>query len=249
MAADNPIAVLASGFGGLAVCDAIQRSLPKEDVVLVADHAYAPYAAKRAGFVAQRVSALTREVSTEWEPKAVVLASAQACADALDVVRAQLAGVPVIGIDGIVGQASARSARGRVALVTGADCLRGAQLARALKRERGGGMVTWVAVEGLREAVESRADARAQVEAALAPAIEAGVDAVALGCPHASVVGSRLKAFVGEGVVVVDSSALAAERVRRILMRAGLTARRRRSGRRILVSTNPALGQAGLARS
>ena len=248
MAADDPIAVLASGFGGLAVCDAIQRALPKEDVVLLADHAYAPYAAKRAAFVVQRVSALAQDVSSEWTPKAVVLASAQACADALDALRAQLAPIPVVGIEGIVGQATARSARGRVALVTGAGCLRGAQLARALKRERGGGLVTWVAVDGLREAVESRADARAQMQAALAPVLEAGVDAIALGCPHASVVGVQIKVLAGEGVAVVDSSALAAERIRRVLMRSGMAARRRRPGRRVLVSSNPALGQAGLGR-
>jgi glutamate racemase len=248
VAADDPIAVLASGFGGLAVCDAIQRALPKEDVVLLADHAYAPYAPKRAAFVVQRVSDLARDMSAEWTPKAVVLASAQACADGLDRLCAQLAPVPLVGIDGIVGQATARSARGRVALVTGAGCLRGAQLARSLKRERGGGLVTWVAVDGLREAVESRADHRAAVEAALAPLLEAGVDAIALGCPHASSVGAQVKAFAGEQVAVVDSSLLAAERIRRLLMRSGMTARRRRPGRRILISSNPALGQAGLAR-
>ncbi|MDX6533046.1 MAG: glutamate racemase [Gaiellales bacterium] len=249
MAADDPIAVLASGFGGLAVCDAIQRALPKEDVVLLADHAYAPYATKRAAFVVQRVSALAGDISAEWTPKAIVLASAQGCADGLDRLRAQMAPVPVIGIDGIVGQATARSPRGRVALVTGAGCLRGAQLARVLKRERAGGLVTWVAVDGLREAVESRTDARAQVQAALTPVLQAGVDAIALGCPHASAVGIQVKAFVGESVAVVDSSALAAERVRLLLMRSGMAARRRRPGRRILVSSNPALGQAGLARS
>ena len=46
---------------------------------------------------------------------------------------------------------------------------------------------------------------------------------------------------------MVDSAALAAERVRRLLMRGGLTTARRRPGRRELVSTDPAAGQAGLA--
>lgn len=248
MAADDPIAVLASGFGGLAVCDAIQRVLPKEDVVLMADHAYAPYAPKRAAFVTHRVTALARDVISEWTPKMVVLGSAQGCADALDSLRTSLAPIPVVGIDGIAGQAAARSRRGAVALVTGAGCMRGAQLARSLKRERGGGLVTWIAIEGLREAVETRRDGVGMIADALGPALEAGVDAVALGCPHASAVGPAIKAFAGEAVPVVDSSALAAERVRRLLMRGGLTARRRRPGRRVLISSNPALGQSGLAR-
>jgi glutamate racemase len=36
---DSPIVVIASGFGGVAVCDAIVRLLPKEETVLLADHA------------------------------------------------------------------------------------------------------------------------------------------------------------------------------------------------------------------
>ena len=223
---DSPIVVIASGFGGVAVCDAIVRLLPKEDTVLLADHAYAPYARR---------------------PKLVVLASAQGCADALEPIRAGLAPVLVVGIDGIVPQAAARSASGRIALMTGASCLRGGQLARSLKRERGGGRVSWSAVPGLRELVESGRDAGPAVAAEVAMLRAAGVDAIALGCPHASAVAAQVKLAAGEQVAVVDSAALAAERVRRLLMRGGLTTARRRGGRRELISTDPAAGQAGLA--
>jgi glutamate racemase len=175
------------------------------------------------------------------------MASAQGCADALEAIRAGLAPVPVIGIDGIVPQAAARSASGRIALVTGAGCLRGGQLARSLKRERGGGRVTWSAVHGLREMVESGRDPGPAVAAEVATLRAAGVDAIALGCPHASAVAAQVKLAAGKQVAVVDSAALAAERVRRLLMRGGLTTARRRPGWRELVSTDPAAGQAGLA--
>jgi glutamate racemase len=243
---DDPIALLASGFGGLAVCDAINRRLPKEDLVLVADHAYAPYARRKPAVVADRVLRLAQDVVAERSPKLVVLASAQACADALEQLRAALAPLPVIGIDGIVPQAAARSPGGRVALVAGAGCLRGAQQARALKRERGAAMVTLAELPGLREAVEGGGDAGPIVDAGLAPLLAAGVDAIALACPHASAVATRVKVAAGESVAVVDSAALAAERVRRLLMRGGLTTSRRRPGRRVLVSSNPAAGQAAL---
>ncbi|HVI36186.1 MAG TPA: hypothetical protein VM684_08145, partial [Gaiellales bacterium] len=117
--------MIASGFGGLAVCDAIVRLLPKEDTVLLADHAYAPYARRRPAVVIDRLTRLARDVVAERRAKLVVLASAQGCADALEPIRAGLAPLPVIGIDGIVPQAAARSASGRTALMTGAGCLRG----------------------------------------------------------------------------------------------------------------------------
>jgi len=244
---DSPIVVIASGFGGVAVCDAIVRLLPKEDTVLLADHAYAPFARRRSAVVIDRLTRLAGDVVAERGPKLVVLASAQGCADALEPIRAGLAPLPVIGIDGIVPQAAARSASGRIALMTGAGCLRGGQLARALKRERGGGRVTWSAVPGLRELVESGRDAGSAVAAEVATLRAAGVDVIALGCPHASAVAAQVKLAAGEQVAVVDSAALAAERVRRLLMRGGRTTARRRPGRRELISTDPAAGQAGLA--
>jgi len=153
----------------------------------------------------------------------------------------------VIGIDGILPQASARSHSGRIALMTGDTCVRGAQLARSFKRERGGGLVSWAAVPGLRELVETGRDPAPAVAAEVAALRAAGVDAIALGCPHASSAAAAVKLAAGQGVVVVDSSALAAERVRRHLMRGGLTTTRRRPGRCELISSNPAAAQAGLA--
>jgi glutamate racemase len=240
--------VLASGFGALSVCDAIAEALPKEDVVLLADHAFAPYAKRRPDVVRDRLARLADEQIAERAPKLLVLASAQGCADALELLRGRLAPMVVVGLDGIASQASARSGLGRVALVTGDSCLRGAQLARSLKYERGGGMVTWGAIAGLRELVEGGADTRGAVVAEVTRLTAAGIDAIALGCPHASAVASQVKLAAGESVVVVDSAALAAERTRRLLMRSGLTARRHRPGRRVLMSSNPSLGQDALAR-
>ena len=216
--------------------------------MLLADHAFAPYARRRAAVVCDRLTRLADDLVAERAPKLVVLASAQGCADALELLRERLAPLMVVGIDGIIPQASARSGLGRVAIVTGDSCLRGAQLARSLKRERGGGMVTWGAIAGLRELVEGGDDARPVVAAEIARLTAGGIDAIALGCPHASAVAGDVKLAAGESVVVVDSAALAAERTRRLLMRAGLTARRRRPGRRVLMSSNPAIGQHGLAR-
>jgi glutamate racemase len=244
--ADAPIAVLASGFAGRSVCDAISRALPKEDVLLLADHAYAPYARRRPAVVTDRVTRLACDLVAERDPKLLVLASAQACADVLEPLRARIAPLPVVGIDGIVPQAAARSATGRVALVTGDDCLRGAQLARSLKRQRGGALVSWIAVAGLRTAVEGGGDPAATIKAAVAASRAAGVDAIALGCPHASAVALPIKRAAGEDVAVVDSAALAAERIRRLLLRGGLTTTRRRSGRVELASSDPAAGQRAL---
>ncbi len=243
--AGAPVGVLSGGSGGLAVCSRIRHVLPHEDVLLLADHAYAPYARRPGRVVIDRALRMAEDLMGDGA-KLLVLASAQATADALDAVRARLA-VPVVGLDGIVPHAAARAAGRPVALVTGAGCLRGLQLARALKHERGGAQVASDPWPGLAELVEGGGDARRLVSERVAGLRAADVGAIALGCAHASAVRALVAAAAGPDLPVLDASDLAAERVRRTLVRSGMLARRRRAGRQILLSSHPARGQRGLA--
>jgi len=44
--AEAPIGILAADWAGVSVADAVQRALPHEDVVYLADQAWAPYAGR-----------------------------------------------------------------------------------------------------------------------------------------------------------------------------------------------------------
>jgi len=50
------VGILAEGWEGLRVADELQRLMPREDVVLLADHAYAPYARRPGAVVCDRVA-------------------------------------------------------------------------------------------------------------------------------------------------------------------------------------------------
>ncbi len=243
--ADAPVGVLSGGAAGLAVCARIRRVLPHEDLLLLADHAYAPYARRSGRAVNDRTRRMVEELMGHGV-KLLVVASAQATADALDAVRFQVS-VPVVGLDGIVPHAAARAEGRPVALVTGAGCLRGLQLARALRRERGGAQVASDPWPGLAELIEGGGDARPLVSERVARLRALELGAIALGCAHASAVSVLVAAAAGPGLPVLDVADLAAERVRRTLVRSGLLARRRRAGRQLLLSSHPVRGQRGLA--
>jgi len=72
------VGILAEGWEGLRVADELQRLMPREDIVLLADHAYAPYARRPGAVVCDRVTHMVEALRREYGCKLVVLASLQA---------------------------------------------------------------------------------------------------------------------------------------------------------------------------
>jgi glutamate racemase len=243
---DSPVAVLASGAAGLTVAGAVARRLPHEDLVVLIDSAYAPYARRQPRLVVDRVLRLTDELLTH-APKLVVLAGAQATADALDAARRRCP-VPMVGLDGLVTRAAAEAPGGPVAVVTGDGCMRGLQQAKSIRRQRGGTAII-CAWAGLAELVEAGRPLSAEARALVARELERldGVGTILLACPHAAAVRPLVDELTSD-VAVVDCAEIAAERVVQTLRRAAALARRRRPGRRMLVSTDPVRSAGGLRR-
>ena len=248
---EAPIGVVAADAGGLSVVRALARAMPYEDFVLLADDAYAPYAARRAELVRRRVCGAAGELAAAGA-KALVLASAMSSIDGLEAVRERHPSLPVVGFGDAVADALARAGEGTVAAITGEGCVRGLAQARALRRARGGELVAapW---PGLRELVARGAadgpDGRALAAARLADLDAHGVRVVALACAHAACLRAVVDGLVPEGVTVTDGATLAARRLHGLLVRGGLLVRRRRRrGRQLVLSSDPVRGGRGLAR-
>ena len=80
--ADDPVGVLATGTGGYGAVRALRRALPHEDVVLVCDHAYAPYPRRPPRVVLDRIGRLADELAAR-PVKVLLVASAAATDEAL----------------------------------------------------------------------------------------------------------------------------------------------------------------------
>ncbi|HUZ84147.1 MAG TPA: hypothetical protein VMU66_05595 [Gaiellales bacterium] len=240
------MAVLAAG-GGRAFARALHRLLPREDVVLLSDDAYAPYARRPPPVVVDRVGRLGTELVAGHRAKLVVLASAAACDDALAALRSRLPATPVVGIEASATRAAALSRGGLAAVVVGEGCVRGRHHARRLRGQwvGSGGLaaVTW---PGLRELVDGGRAGDFDPAPRLAELAAASVDSLALACAHASAVAEPVTALAAShGIAVVDCSRVAALRVRATLLHHRALARRRRPGRLIEVSSDPARAVAG----
>jgi hypothetical protein len=128
--ADAPVGILAEGWEGLRVAEQLQRLLPREDVVVLADHAYAPYARRPAAVVADRVLRLVETLRREHGCKLVVLASLQATLDA-----GPAAGAVGMTLAPAVARAAA-AAGGTVGVWLEPGSVRGLQLRDELRRAR-----------------------------------------------------------------------------------------------------------------
>jgi glutamate racemase len=221
------VGILAEDGHGISVARALQRLLPREDLLLLCDDAYAPYARRRPDVVVQRVTNLLGQLRADGA-KILVLASPQAVLDAF---AAQPPGrVALIGLEAPIPQAGAACGGGAVAAVVLAGSVRGRTFGQALSRQRGASAI---------HVEEWSLDASA-VAGRVPALVAAGIGALALTSPALSQLRPAIEAAAGGALPVVEAADVAAARVQRTLRHAGLLARRKRPGRLIVLSSNPA---------
>jgi len=110
---DKPVGIFDSGIGGLSVLKDIRSLLPNEELIYIADSAFAPYGNKPLEFIRQRCHDLTQFL-LEQNAKAIVVACNTATAAAVDRLRQQFT-IPIIAMEPGVKPAIARRCRRQAA--------------------------------------------------------------------------------------------------------------------------------------
>jgi glutamate racemase len=228
------VGILAEDGHGISVARALHRLLPREDLLLLCDDAYAPYARRRPEVVVRRIGELLAQLRADGA-KIVVIASPQGVLDALAAQQAEQ--VPLIGLEAPIAQAGAACDGGAVAAVVEAGSMRGRMFGQALRRQRGASAI---------HLEEWGLDA-APVAARVAALIGAGVGALALTSPGLSQLRPAIEEAAAGALAIVEAGDVAAARVERSLRHARLLARRQRPGRLVTLSSNPGKAAGALA--
>src|SRR5256885_11634167 len=106
----SPIGVFDSGIGGLSVLQALRHELPHERFVYLADSGNAPYGDARGdAFVQQRTRTIARHLREQHQIKVLVIACNTATAAAVDMLRAEMPELPLIGVEPAIKPASLSS--------------------------------------------------------------------------------------------------------------------------------------------
>jgi glutamate racemase len=241
---DRPIGVFDSGVGGLTVLRELDRRLPDERLVYLADLAHFPYGPRYQAQVRDFAIRVVEHL-VSLDVKLVVIACNTASAAGLHACRERF-DVPVVGVIAPGAQAAVEATRnGRVAVISTEGTYASQQYLDAMWEANPGVGILPKAAPGLVELVESgRADAPEAMDA-LRPIIDEvldwGADTLVLGCTHYPLLRPAILRLAGGRLTVVDSARTTAQRVERILdvnrlRRAGGAGERPR----LLVTADPA---------
>jgi glutamate racemase len=222
----NPIGVFDSGVGGLSVFRAIRNTLPAEQLLYVADSAYAPYGDRSDEYIEQRSTDIVQFL-IERRAKAIVVACNTATGVSIDTLRRRF-DVPFVGIEPAVKPAASTTRTGRIAVLATSATLQSAKFTRLAAQFGQGVEIFEQPCPGLVEQVEAGEPAtgatRALIEKYVLPLLAEGVDTLVLGCTHYPFLEPAIREIAGPAVTIVDPAQAVARELRRVLAAKSLLA-------------------------
>ena len=241
-----PIGVFDSGVGGLSILRALRAELPAEDFVYLADSGFAPYGERDEEFVVERALAVAQRLRNEHAIKALVIACNTATAAAVHLLREELPGLPIVGVEPALKPALALTRTGRIGVLATRATLASAKFGALHDGVRSQAEFALQACDGLADAIESHDAAR--IDALCSRYILAlgrtgstpgAIDTLVLGCTHYPFAHLQLQALVGPGVRLVETGEPVARQTRRLL-EAASSLKTRGDGSASFISTGDA---------
>lgn len=233
----RPIGVFDSGIGGLSVLQALQKELPHERFVYLADNAHAPYGEKSEAFIRQRTHAIAEYLLAQHQVKALVVACNTATAAAIHELRERHPALPVVGVEPALKPALALSHTRRIGVMATRGTVTSDKFARLLASVQNEAHFEVQACNGLALAIEhstlpDRAvAAQAQILHLLKTYTQAmgrfgaatdEIDTLVLGCTHYVFVENDLRTLLGPDVQLVSTGEPVARQTHRLLAGADL---------------------------
>ncbi len=230
---DLPIGVFDSGVGGLTVLSALRERLPRESLVYLGDTARLPYGTKSAAAVSQYAVQATRALVATGI-KALVVADNTSSAHALETLRGEFPGLPVIGVvEPGAAAAGHASAGGRICVIATESTVQAGTYQRAILHSRPGAQVVSVACplfvsmveEGMVDGPIAERIARHYLGALfIDPPAGQRCDCLLLGATHFPALHPLLRRLLGPEVAIVDSATTTASAVEDLLAHRRLAA-------------------------
>jgi glutamate racemase len=221
-----PIGIFDSGVGGVSVLQEIQRQLPAEHVIYVADSAHAPYGDKPVEDIQERAFRIV-EFLLEQQVKAIVVACNTATGVAVEALRARWP-LPFVAIEPAVKPAAAATRTGVVGVLATRQTIASPRFARLAETWANGARIIAQPCPGLVEQIERGELAthatRQLVESFVAPLVAQGADTLVLGCTHYPFVEPLIASVAGPGVTLINPAAAVARELRRRLAESNLLA-------------------------
>lgn len=219
-----PVGVFDSGVGGLTVAREIMRQLPRENMVYFGDTARVPYGSKSRNNIIRYSRQIIRSLRTK-DVKAIVIACNTASALALDAVKEET-DIPVIGVIVPGARAAVQATQNKVIGVAGTEATIQSETYTKVIRE----MCPDAAVIGkpcplfvplVEEGFAKHRITEEVIDIYLSDMRQTDMDTMILGCTHYPLLRSRIMAYFGEKVHIVNPAYETAVDLKKILDESG----------------------------
>jgi glutamate racemase len=218
------IGIFDSGVGGLSVVRHIQRLLPGEKLLYLADQAHVPYGIRPAKEIRRFSENITRFLAAKGA-SLIVVACNTATAAAIDHLRSKFPDLPFVGMEPAVKPAASQTRNGKIGVLATAGTFESQRYASLLARFAGNILAYESDCPGLVSQIEAGELQSPQTEAilrqAIRPMVAAGVDTLILGCTHYPFVLPLIEQIAGPAVTIIDPAPAVAQQVKRILEEKG----------------------------
>lgn len=219
-----PIGIFDSGVGGTSIWKEIQKLLPNESTIYLADSKNAPYGEKSEEQILQ-LSIKNTELLLEKGSKIIVVACNTATTNAIDYLRNNY-NVPFIGIEPAIKPAALQSKSKSVGILATKGTLSSSLFHSTSENHASGIKIIEQEGKGLVPLIEdgkvNSDETKMLLRTYLKPMLEKGIDYLVLGCTHYPYLIPVLKEMLPATVQIIDSGEAVARQTKAILEKTDL---------------------------
>ncbi len=228
----RPIGIFDSGVGGTSIWKEINRLLPSEDTIYLADSKNAPYGEKSEEEILY-LSIKNTELLLGKESKVIVVACNTATTSAITHLRKRYA-IPFIGIEPAIKPAALKSKSKTVGVLATKGTL-ASELFHSTSKNHGNGInVIEQEGAGLVDLIEkgkiNSKETRQLLLRYLEPMLAAKMDYLVLGCTHYPYLIPLIRDIIPKHVTIIDSGEAVARQTSSVLEKYGLLSRSKAHG-------------------
>ncbi len=220
-----PVGVFDSGVGGLTVAREIMRQLPCENIVYFGDTARVPYGSKSKNNIIRFSEQIIRFLKTKGV-KAIVIACNTASALALEAVQEET-DIPILGVIAPGARAAVQATENGIIGVAGTEAtIQSEMYTRVIRKMDPGAVVIGkpcpLFVPLVEEGFAKHRITEEVIDIYLSDMKKTDIDTMILGCTHYPLLRSRIKAYFGEKVLIVNPAYETAMDLKKVLAERGI---------------------------
>ncbi|MDB2497061.1 glutamate racemase [Verrucomicrobiales bacterium] len=216
------IGILDSGVGGLSVLREIRTVLPSAAIHYVGDSSHCPYGTKSPEEIIERVTEIADYLLSQGAGL-LVIACNSATIHAVRPLRATYP-TPIVGMEPGVKPAAEQTRSGIVGVLATEASIAGEKFHQLVDTHADGVRVITRPCPKFVELVEAGkldgSEVDAAIDEAVAPMLDAGADALVLGCTHYPFLSPAIRSRIPESVSLIDTGPAVALRVAELLPKA-----------------------------